>query len=142
MLPCKTPLLLKDLFFIHIIRNSVNFRIFRKHFIRTIERIEKPKKNRTFTVRCIFWWEWVDSNHLSRKTTDLQSAPALQLRRTPKTPFSPVFTIWRKFVACHPKPLAKGGAGSGNRTRISSLEGLHTSLCTMPAINSKPWYYT
>ncbi len=33
----------------------------------------------------IFWWEWVDSNHLSRKTTDLQSAPALQLRRTPKT---------------------------------------------------------
>ena len=30
-----------------------------------------------------FWWEWVDSNHLSRKTTDLQSAPALQLRRTP-----------------------------------------------------------
>ena len=59
MLPCKTPLLLKDLFFIHIIRNSVNFRIFRKHFIRTIERIEKPKKNRTFTVRRIFWWEWV-----------------------------------------------------------------------------------
>ena len=33
----------------------------------------------------LFWWEWVDSNHLSRKTTDLQSAPALQLRRTPKT---------------------------------------------------------
>ena len=33
----------------------------------------------------IFWWEWVDSNHLSRKTTDLQSAPALQLRRTPRT---------------------------------------------------------
>ena len=29
------------------------------------------------------------------------------------------------------------GAGSGNRTRISSLEGLHTSLCTMPATNSK-----
>ena len=29
------------------------------------------------------------------------------------------------------------GAGSGNRTRISSLEGLHTSLCTMPATKSK-----
>ena len=29
------------------------------------------------------------------------------------------------------------GAGSGNRTRISSLEGLHTSLCTMPATNSE-----
>ena len=33
------------------------------------------------------------------------------------------------------------GAGSGNRTRISSLEGLHTSLCTMPATNSKPCDY-
>ncbi len=33
------------------------------------------------------------------------------------------------------------GAGSGNRTRISSLEGLHTSLCTMPATNSKPTDY-
>ena len=33
----------------------------------------------------LFWWEWVDSNHLSLKTTDLQSAPALQLRRTPET---------------------------------------------------------
>lgn len=31
----------------------------------------------------IFWWEWVDSNHLRLKPTDLQSAPALQLRRTP-----------------------------------------------------------
>ena len=34
-------------------------------------------------VGLCFWWEWVDSNHLSLKTTDLQSAPALQLRRTP-----------------------------------------------------------
>ena len=33
------------------------------------------------------------------------------------------------------------GAGSGNRTRISSLEGLHTSLCTMPATNSEPSDY-
>ena len=33
------------------------------------------------------------------------------------------------------------GAGSGNRTRISSLEGLHTSLCTMPATNSKLYDY-
>ena len=31
----------------------------------------------------LFWWEWVDSNHLRLKPTDLQSAPALQLRRTP-----------------------------------------------------------
>ena len=44
------------------------------------------------------------------KTTDLQSAPALRLRRAPKT----VTTI------C--------GASRGNRTLISSLEGLHSSL--------------
>ena len=57
-------------------------------------------------MRCIFWWEWVDSNHLSRKTTDLQSAPALQLRRTPKTfaHFRPgemwpaTRSIWRSVV--------------------------------------------
>ena len=30
-----------------------------------------------------FWWEWLDSNQLRLKPTDLQSAPALQLRRTP-----------------------------------------------------------
>ena len=42
-------------------------------------------------------------------TTDLQSAPALRLRRAPET-----FT-----TIC--------GASSGNRTRISSLEGLHSS---------------
>ena len=33
--------------------------------------------------------------------------------------------------------LAKCGAGSGTRTRTSSLEGLRTSPCTMPAINRK-----
>ena len=44
-------------------------------------------KKHTVKVCFLFWWEWVDSNHLSRKTTDLQSAPALQLRRTPRTYF-------------------------------------------------------
>ena len=47
-----------------------------------------------------------------------------------------------KLVTCHTKPLAKRGAGSGTRTRISSLEGLRTSPCTMPATNSKPTDYT
>ena len=47
----------------------------------------------------------------------------------------------RILVAVPHEALAKCGAGSGNRTRISSLEGLHTSLCTMPATNSKPGYY-
>ena len=42
------------------------------------------KQKPTLKVGLCFWWEWVDSNHLSRKTTDLQSAPALQLRRTPR----------------------------------------------------------
>ena len=32
---------------------------------------------------CSMWWEWLDSNQLRLKPTDLQSAPALQLRRTP-----------------------------------------------------------
>lgn len=43
-----------------------------------------PSQNKN--VPCgtfLFWWEWVDSNHLRLKPTDLQSAPALQLRRTP-----------------------------------------------------------
>ena len=44
-------------------------------------------------------------------------------------------------VALPHEALAKCGAGSGNRTRISSLEGLHTSLCTMPATNSKLYDY-
>ena len=43
----------------------------------------QAKTNTTQKGGLCFWWEWVDSNHLSRKTTDLQSAPALQLRRTP-----------------------------------------------------------
>ena len=49
------------------------------------------------------------------KTTDLQSAPALRLRRAPET-FTHVFA-----VQIH-------GASRGNRTLISSLEGLHSSL--------------
>ena len=50
------------------------------------------------------------------KTTDLQSAPALRLRRAPRTV---LFTNWIS---------QNRGASSGNRTRISSLEGLHSSL--------------
>lgn len=54
-------------------------------------------------MRCIFWWEWVDSNHLSRKTTDLQSAPALQLRRTPTSlvraaGIEPAFQAWKACI--------------------------------------------
>ena len=102
-------------------------------------------------MRYIFWWEWVDSNHLSRKTTDLQSAPALQLRRTPRTFFAtcppsrnkqrqPVFALLRRGTQFSILALASvkiGGAGSGTRTRISSLEGLRTSPCTMPATSSQ-----
>ena len=47
--------------------------------------IRKPFDKLLFSKGCIFWWEWVDSNHLRLKPTDLQSAPALQLRRTPRT---------------------------------------------------------
>ena len=84
----------------------------------------------------LFWWEWVDSNHLRLKPTDLQSAPALQLRRTPRTLF---FFCPPSANPCGPpyETLAKCGAGSGTRTRTSSLEGLRTSPCTMPAINPR-----
>ena len=126
----------------------------------------------------------MDSNHLRLKPTDLQSAPALQLRRTPnlvkncqKSEDATILmqasvqsvhdrnqnqadSIFHNFLvraagnrayknttSCvisnelmfasqgyptHWHPIA---SGSGNRTRISSLEGLHTSLCTMPATN-------
>ena len=66
---------------------------------------DRQNKKRTRTVHFLFWWEWVDSNHLSRKTTDLQSAPALQLRRTPKTQFlvraagiEPAFQAWKACI--------------------------------------------
>lgn len=62
-------------------------------------------KKCTVRVHFLFWWEWVDSNHLSRKTTDLQSAPALQLRRTPKTQLmvraagiEPAFQAWKACI--------------------------------------------
>ena len=46
--------------------------------------------NKKPTIRSVYvWWEWVDSNHLRLKPTDLQSAPALQLRRTPNLVFRP-----------------------------------------------------
>ena len=46
---------------------------------------EKIKKNPHLVVRAnnFSWWEWLESNQLSHKTTDLQSAPALRLRRAP-----------------------------------------------------------
>ena len=60
-------------------------------------------------MRCIFWWEWLDSNQLRLKPTDLQSAPALQLRRTPNplvraAGIEPAFQAWKAcilaFVLC------------------------------------------
>ena len=105
----------------------------------------------------LFWWEWVDSNHLRLKPTDLQSAPALQLRRTPKSLVRATGNrAYKNTTSCvisnelmfasqgYPTQLHLTyslGAGSGTRTRISSLEGLHTSPCTMPATNSKPCDY-
>ena len=90
---------------------------------------EKPVQIAWFS-NIVIWWEWVDSNHLSRKTTDLQSAPALQLRRTPRT-FLSAFakaSVDTEFsdLACASVKIR--GASRGNRTLISSLEGLHSSL--------------
>ena len=77
------------------------------------------------------------------KTTDLQSAPALRLRRAPETLFVRlchfVKISWRKHqgygvtldfcnrVLLHAITKTRG-ASRGNRTLISSLEGLHSSL--------------
>ena len=76
--------------------------------LRLYGRIPQTAQSKTKTTQkggLCFWWEWVDSNHLSRKTTDLQSAPALQLRRTPKTHFmvraagiEPAFQAWKACI--------------------------------------------
>ena len=60
-------------------------------------------KKHTEKVCFLFWWEWVDSNHLSSKTTDLQSAPALQLRRTPRTCFFVCHNIYGATLPTLPK---------------------------------------
>ena len=68
----------------------------------------EQRKNRPYLVG-IFWWEWLDSNQLRLKPTDLQSAPALQLRRTPNllvraAGIEPAFQAWKAcilaFVLC------------------------------------------
>ena len=111
-----------------------------------------PTSSKTKTTHSgglCFWWEWVDSNHLRLKPTDLQSAPALQLRRTPRTFLtdSPSLPFGKSaaFRFAWPQPACRGfapaktdGAGSGTRTRTSSLEGLRTSPCTMPAMSVSP----
>ncbi len=48
-----------------------------------ISATHNQKQKPTIKVGLCFWWEWLDSNQLRLKPTDLQSAPALQLRRTP-----------------------------------------------------------
>lgn len=59
-----------------------------------------PYQNKNTPIRgyFYFWWEWLDSNQLRLKPTDLQSAPALQLRRTPELNRHMLL-----FVACHTK---------------------------------------
>ena len=54
-----------------------------------IEPTSRPWKGHILTVVLysqLFMWEWKDSNLLSLTTTDLQSVPPLQLRRTPIAP--------------------------------------------------------
>ena len=75
--------------------------------------LTKPRPTKTKTNRKGWFVFLVGAGGVEppqSKTTDLQSAPALRLRRAPKT----VTTI--------------RGASRGNRTLISSLEGLHSSL--------------
>ena len=44
---------------IQVVRRLVKFGVFYICLFRTTQTIRNPKKNRTFLVRCIFWWEWV-----------------------------------------------------------------------------------
>ena len=56
----------------------------------------------------------------------------------------PVFALLRRGTQFSILAIASvkiGGAGSGTRTRISSLEGLRTSPCTMPATSSQCVHY-
>ena len=41
------------------VRQRVKIDCFQKHYCRTAKIIGNLKENRTFEVRCIFWWEWV-----------------------------------------------------------------------------------
>ena len=78
------------------------------------------------TGRFVFWWVRVDSDHL-RHSQQIYSLP--RLSNSGAHP--------ELILTCH----TKCGAGSGTRTRTSSLEGLRTSPCTMPAINQEQTDY-
>ena len=44
------------------VRRLIKFSVFYIRFLRTCANIKNPKKNRTFKVRCIFWWERLECN--------------------------------------------------------------------------------
>ena len=73
------------------------------------------RKNRPYLVG-ISWWEWLDSNQLRLKPTDLQSAPALQLRRTPE-----LIRHMLLFVACHTKLWRSVVRAAGNRAHKNTM---------------------
>jgi len=51
----------------------VKFHVFQIRFLRTYANIGNLKENRTFIVRCIFWWEYACTNRAENKQefTDL-----------------------------------------------------------------------
>ena len=76
-----------------------------------------PKTTKKPTQRSVFfWWEWLDSNQLRLKPTDLQSAPALQLRRTPELNRHMLL-----FVACHTKLWRSVVRAAGNRAYKNTI---------------------
>jgi len=45
----------------------IKISVFQIHFLRTCANIGKLKENRTFVVRCIFWWESACTNRAKNK---------------------------------------------------------------------------
>ena len=50
------------------VRRLIKFSVFLTRYFRTIRKVRNPKKNRTFVVRCIFWWESACINRAENKT--------------------------------------------------------------------------
>ena len=73
------------------------------------------KQKPTVQVGLCFWWERVESNHLSQRQ-QIYSLPRLSDSGARPKLFTHAFA-----TQIH-------GASRGNRTLISSLEGLHSSL--------------
>ena len=116
--------------------------------------INHNHKIKNAPVGCIFYFGgsgWIRTTSVVRQ--QIYSLPRLS-NSGARPELLPIFALAKCGLPCPPPPRLRrdtqfsnlatasvkiSGAGSGNRTRISSLEGLHTSLCTMPAKFQSPF---